>query len=87
MVGLLNISRTYEAQQSVAKCITKNVINLVTHKVTAEHELLFHKTCFPPALDVTKFTNIRDMNLDTLCCATLVGLMFKQTRLCFLRCS
>jgi hypothetical protein len=56
------------------------MMNLVTRKGGAKHELLFNQSSeagllnksshFAPALDVTKFIRTRDMILVTLCCAT-----------------
>jgi hypothetical protein len=57
------------------------IMNLVTPKVGAKHELLINKpaseagmltksSCLGRALGVTKFINMRDMILVTLCCAT-----------------
>jgi hypothetical protein len=56
-------------------------MNSVMPKAGAKHYLLFNKpatragllnkiSCSAPALDVTKFTIVRDMILVTLCCAT-----------------
>ena len=45
---------------------------LVTKKVifcmAAEADLLNKRSCLAPALGVTKFTNVRDILLVTLCC-------------------
>jgi hypothetical protein len=54
------------------------VINLITPKVGAEHELLLNKlasvqgllnksSCLASALGVTKITNVRDIVSITLC--------------------
>ena len=69
------------AQQGETEFITITVMNLVTPKAAAKHELLFKKTeaeigslkyssFLAPALGVTKFTIVRDMILVSLCCAT-----------------
>jgi hypothetical protein len=40
------------------------------HKLASEAGLLNYCSCLALALGVTKFTNMRDMILVTLCCAT-----------------
>ncbi len=63
-----------------------SIMNLVTSKAGAKHELLFNEpatvsecseagllnecSCLARTLGVTKFTNMRDMFMVTLFCAT-----------------
>jgi hypothetical protein len=65
----------------VTKIIFVTIINLVTPKAGAKQALLFNElaseagllnkgSCLARALSVTKFINLRDMILVTLCCAT-----------------
>ncbi len=65
----------------MTKYIAMTVVNLVTPKAAAKHELLFNKLVsevgllnksshFAPTLGVTKFITIIAMNLVTLCFAT-----------------
>ncbi len=65
----------------MTRFITNAALDLVTPKAGAKHELLFNETAsevgllnkssgLARALGVTKFINMRDMNLVTLCCAT-----------------
>ncbi len=64
----------------MTRIIAITVMNSVTPKAGAKHYLLFNKPApgagllnkisySAPALDVTKFTIVRDMILVTLCCA------------------
>ncbi len=61
--------------------IPMTIMNLVTPKAGAKREVLFNKQALEAGLlykcsflarglGVTKFTNVRDMILVTLCCAT-----------------
>jgi hypothetical protein len=66
-----HLSKTYAPQQSVTKIIHLAIVNLVTPKAAAKHELSLNKAlCLYRSLGVSKFTNMRDMILVTLCCAT-----------------
>ena len=79
-MGLLNIQAGLkEHEKLVWNNIAMIVMNLVTPKAGAKHERLFNKpasvcwiisSCPTQALGVTKFTNVGDMILITLCCAT-----------------
>ncbi len=66
-------------------------MNLVTPKAGAKHELLFNKpaseagllnksSCLARALGETKFIDMRDMILVTLCCAVKVRLRCSTNR-------
>jgi len=80
----------------VTRFIANNVMNLVTPKATAKHELLFNKSDLgllnknsrlAAALGVTKFTTVIAMNLVTLCCATKVRLRSTNPPLVTLCCA
>ncbi len=69
------------AQQSKTKILSLAVMNLVTSKAGAKHELLFNKPasegelltkslCLAAALGVTKFMKLTTINLVKLCCPT-----------------
>ncbi len=58
---MLNIKSDLIAQQSETKFMSMIIMNLVTPKVVAKHELLFNKL----ASGVTKFTKVSDMILVT----------------------
>jgi hypothetical protein len=52
--------------------LTANIFPVANNKTNrlGEAGLLNKSSCLAPTLGVTKFTNVRDMNLVTLCCAT-----------------